>query len=137
MTRQLCHMKKNLTYAKTVLKLHCFIWVMCLGLSISLISAFSLQENENFAGSRFYEKIHKIWMGKYVSVFSFCFVLCKYKDDILFLNLFLHFYFICIFFILIHKMVWKWTYMEGKTRAGVMKLCFRIKRCASCLQWGF
>lgn len=47
MTRQLCHVKQILTYAKTVLKLHCFIWVMCLGLSISLLSDLSSQEHEN------------------------------------------------------------------------------------------
>jgi len=27
--------------------------------------------------------------------------------------------------------------VEGKSRAGVTKLCFRIKRCTCCLQWGF
>lgn len=47
------------------------------------------------------------------------------------------FYLVFFFSMLIHKMLWEWTGVEGKSRAGVMKLCFGIKGCTCCLQGGF
>lgn len=68
MTRQLCHVKQIFTYAKTVLKLHCFIWVMCLGLSISLLSDLSSQEHENLQEVYFMRKYIK---SEWANIFLF------------------------------------------------------------------